>query len=534
MWRLWTIFLLGLFLRIVWLDISPPGFNADEATLGYNAYSLIKTGKDEWGQSWPLTFKSFADYKPGLYVYLAIPFIALMGLTELAVRLPSILLGALSVVFIYLLSKEFFQKETMALSSAFLLAVSPWHLHYSRGAWETNVATFFILAGVWTFLKGLRSSRWLWLAGLSLLASMYTYQSPRVIVPTLVLLATVFYGKKLAVKTNIVLALTLLLLSVPLLLTFVGNTGLARFQGVSIFSDIGPLNRINQDRGEHQNPDSFWAKFYHNKLTNYGRNFLKGYLDHFSPDFLFINGDVIKRNKVPGMGQLYLFEMVTLILGVYFLLKRKLEHGKVVWWWLLVAPLAAALTFQTPHALRAHNMVVPLTLLSGLGLGVLIEKIWQLGGILKYWLLVPVGLVGLFFISSYLDQYHLHLPKYYALEWEYGFSQMVPFIMENKERYKKIVITDRYDQPYVLLLFYARYDPMKYQQQSKKVMEGKFGFSTIASFDKFEFRPITKEEIPDGLNTLFVGTKDEFSEFDVPLKVINFPNNTPAFKIVGT
>src|SRR3990167_9117761 len=98
------IFLLGFILRIIFLDIAPPGFNADEAALGYNAYSLIKTGKDEWGISFPLVFKSFSDYKPGLYVYMAIPFIAALGLNELAVRLPSVLLGAFSIILIYLLS----------------------------------------------------------------------------------------------------------------------------------------------------------------------------------------------------------------------------------------------------------------------------------------------------------------------------------------------------------------------------------------------------------------------------------------------
>src|SRR3990167_6642454 len=148
-----VIFLLGFILRVIFLDVVPPGFNADEAALGYNAYSLIKTGKDEWGASFPLVFKSFSDYKPGLYVYLAIPFVALFGLNELSVRLPSILLGSFSIILIYFLAKELFKKETAAQASAFLLSISPWHLHFSRGAWEANVATFFILLGVYAFVK---------------------------------------------------------------------------------------------------------------------------------------------------------------------------------------------------------------------------------------------------------------------------------------------------------------------------------------------------------------------------------------------
>jgi len=80
---------------------SYPSLNPDEAALGYNAYSLLKTGKDEHGASWPLHFKSFGDYKPGGYVYLAIPFVKVLGLTPLAVRLPNLILSILTIYFLY-------------------------------------------------------------------------------------------------------------------------------------------------------------------------------------------------------------------------------------------------------------------------------------------------------------------------------------------------------------------------------------------------------------------------------------------------
>lgn len=527
--------MLGFILRVVFLDIAPPGFNADEAALGYNAYSLIKTGKDEWGASFPIVFKSFSDYKPGLYVYLAIPFVALLGLNEFSVRLPSILLGSFSIVLIYLLSKELFKKEAVALACAFLLSISPWHIHFSRGAWESNVATFFILLGVYTFVKSFKNPRFLWISVVVFIASMYTYQSPRIVVPGLILLLTVFYWKKMVVKKNISVVVLAIILSFPLIFTLASTAGLARFQGVSIFSDKGPLNRVNEERGQHQDPSAFWARFFHNKVEVYASNFLGHYLDHFNLNFLFITGDSLKRNKVPDVGQLYFLEIVTLILGLYFLSRNtnKFSHTKVIFLWLLVAPLASSLTYQTPHALRSHNMVIPLTLVSGLGLGMLWENLRRLTQLVRYLTLSVAVLVIGSSLVSFLEKYYLHLPKQYALEWEYGFSQVVPYIAGSQDKYQKLVITDRYDQPYILLLFYLKYDPAKYQIENKVIGDNKFGFSTITSFEKYEFRPIGKEEISTSKNTLYAGTNEETGDSGTLLKVVNFPNGMPAFKIVG-
>src|SRR3989337_3214476 len=101
---------LAAILRFWELD-SYPALNADEAAIGYNAYSLIQTGKDEHGNSWPIHFQSFNDYKPGFYFYLVLPFVKLLGLNEWAVRIPNATLGVLTVLLVYLLVNELFKKQ---------------------------------------------------------------------------------------------------------------------------------------------------------------------------------------------------------------------------------------------------------------------------------------------------------------------------------------------------------------------------------------------------------------------------------------
>ena len=101
---------LGLGLRLFRLADRPLGFTWDEAALGYNAFSLLKTGRDEHGQILPVVFKSFGDYKPGLYIYFTVPSVALLGLNEFAVRLPSALFGTLLIPVIFLLTYKLFKK----------------------------------------------------------------------------------------------------------------------------------------------------------------------------------------------------------------------------------------------------------------------------------------------------------------------------------------------------------------------------------------------------------------------------------------
>src|SRR3989344_72155 len=103
------IILLSAILRLWQLGNVPPSPDWDEVALGYDAYSIIHTGKDEFGKFLPVVLRSFDDYKPALYSYLAIPPILLFGLNVFAVRLPSAIFGIIAVVSVYFLVKELFR-----------------------------------------------------------------------------------------------------------------------------------------------------------------------------------------------------------------------------------------------------------------------------------------------------------------------------------------------------------------------------------------------------------------------------------------
>ncbi len=529
------IIILGFALRLIAVDKFPAGFNADEAAIGYNAYSILKTGRDEYGEILPLSFKSFGDYKPGLYFYFVLPFVAVFGLTEFAVRIPSVLLGTGMILLIHFLSVQIFKSQKVGLVSAFFLAINPWAIHYSRGGWETNAATFFITLGVYLFIKSLDRNKYLFFSLLSFLISIYLYQSPRLVVPVMGVGFLALFRKELftILKTNwkktFLCGAILFILSIPVAFQFLSGGGSERFQGLSFLSDNGPTLRVNELRGEHTSSDDLSAKLLHNKQQAYGINFLGHYLDHFSSDFLFVNGDPLIRNKTPEVGQFFVIQSLFLIIGLLLMIKFESKLKFLLIIWLLISPLASSLTYQTPNAVRSLSMVIPLTIIMGYGFMGLITQLKKtpLQAVVVTLLMIFLS----FEVTHYLEGYYLHSPKRYPLAWEYGFPEMIQKLNKYERDFDKVVITDRYDQPYILVLFYKQYDPAKYQPQAVLSARDKFNFGTVRSFDKYEFHKASSEEIKKSPKTLFVITPEEAGD-NIIIDTVHFPNGEIAFLFV--
>ena len=192
------IFCLGAFLRLWRLAEIPQGFTPDEAAQGYTAYSILKTGRDEWGIKLPLNPRSFGDFKPPLQTYLMIPFLTFLDLRELTVRLPNAFLSSFAILGVFLLTKELLVQETIALLAAFLLAFSPWHLPLSRGAFEANLTVFFFSFGVYFLLRALREeNRWAeFFAALFLGLNLFSYHSAKLFTPLLVIIAGWLFARE--------------------------------------------------------------------------------------------------------------------------------------------------------------------------------------------------------------------------------------------------------------------------------------------------------------------------------------------------
>jgi len=543
------IILIAAVLRLYNLG-NYPALNADEAAIGYNAYSLIETGMDEHGNSWPIHFQSFNDYKPGLYFYLVLPFVKTLGLNEWSVRLPNALLGIATVYLIYLLVKQLFKNgfsqakvDKMALISALMLAISPWHIHFSRGGWEVNTAAFFAVMGVWLFLTALKRPKYFIVSVTSFVLSMYTYHAARVVLPLLGLGLAIIYWRDVIKNYKMVLLAGILGLIVlfPLLKDITSGEVVSRAAGVGIFADPGPLSRIHEQRGEHEDFRAFFPSIMHNKPINYGLAFLENWSEHFNGNFLFVTGDVIQRNKVPEMGQMYPFDLLFILLGFAFIIfnwgkSNKSKKGwLLVFAWLIFAPFAAALTFQSPHALRAQILIIPLVIVSAYGLLNLLEWLQMIGS--KYLRFTAYAVLVLCILTCfvrYQHMYWIHMAKEYPFSSQYGVKELVNYVKDNQDQYERVVVTTKYDQPYVLFLFYMNYKPQNFQGNHKLTAKDNYGFSTVDEFDKYVFKQIEWETYNLAFkNSLIVGTDDEIPLEANIVKEIYGTNGYMYFEVVA-
>ncbi len=538
------IIILAFVLRFYRLG-SFPAFNADEASIGYDAYSLIQTGHDQHGNAWPVSFQSFNDYKPGLYVYIVLPFVKVLGLTEWAVRIPNALIGVASVYLIYLLVKELFgkEKETFPLIAALFLAISPWHIHFSRGGWEANTATLFLMVGVLFFVKYFNFEKkpryYLVYSILAFIAAIYTYQATRVISPLLGLGLVVIYRKEIFknLRPFFTAGIIGVILLVPLFLDFAKGNVLSRAAGVGLFADPGPRSRVEEQRGEHIIVSSLVGKVLHNKVVNYSLAFLENWTTHFHGEFLFLSGDAVQRNKVPETGEMYLVDIAFLSVGGILLLKKKSSKGvQVLAMWIILGPVASALTFQSPSALRAQNIVIPLMIVSAYGSFGIYEFIKKKAKTKNMLLVGTFMMAGLLIwnFARYEQMYWVHMAKEYTYSSQYGVKELVDFVQKNQDKYKKILITDRYDQPYILFLFYMKYPPAKFQMEHNLTSRDQFGFSTVSSFGKYYFSSIKFDEArADNPNTLIAGTSGEIPKEANIIKDIYGTNGFLYFRLVA-
>ncbi len=504
---------------------SIPSINPDEAAIAYNAYSLLETGKDEHGNSWPIHFKSFGDYKPGGYFYLSLPFIKLLGLNTLAVRLPNLILSILTIFYFYQLIYLLSKSKKLALISSFFLTISPWHIHFSRGAWESSVALSFLLIGTYYLIVSIRNniSAHIYISILLFSASLYTYHSARLIAPLLFLTLTIDNLKIILsnYKKIIFPVIFGLVITLPVLFSFIKDGGAERFGGVGITADQGPIWRTNELLNHHQG-NNILIRVAHNKVIAYTLSWADKYLSHFELNFLFLKGDEVPRSKSPDFGQLYLFEILLIPFGIHYLFTHKKNKKLLIivtFSWLFISPVAASLTFQAPSALRALPMVIPLVILSSSGVAFFLNKYPKS--------LILIILIFLASLAAYIDSYFIRSPKRYPFAWNYKFNELVPYLEQEKSQYDHVYITDKYDQPYILFLFFSKYSPSQIQQDISLTKPDQFGFQTVPTYDKYIFGHINWPDIPD--NSLVVAA-DEIIPHG-PHKIINFDNNQPAFKI---
>lgn len=514
-WLVIIILVIACLFRFWNLQQIPISPDWDEVALGYNAYSLLQTGKDEYGKSLPIILESFGDFKPALYAYLIVPGIIFFNLSLFAIRLPSALFGVLTVLATYFFVKEIMKRKDIALLSAFMLAISPWHIQFSRVAFEANIGVALNLFAALFFIKGLKKPWMLSLSSVFAALSVYSYQSEKVFAPLLVLLLVAIYWRDLIKVSSKKILLAVILGSIviaPMVTSVITDKNtLARAQGTSIFSPANQTvflqNTISYIAWDKVHNDSLGI-FLDNRRFIYIRTAIAGYISHFNFNWLFITGDVIARHHAPGMGLLYLISLPFLLAGMYavlfntfpFVLDRKTRW--LLFLWFLLVPIPASITNDVPHAVRTLNFLPIVQIFEACGILQFFFWIKQFKKYVQYALLLIVFFGYMFNIGFYIDQYFVQYNYFNSEDWQYGYQQAVEYIQPLVNKYDKVIVSNKVplDNSYIFFLYYLKYPPQMYQLVAHNQPRG---------FDKYVFRPIQWENDKKQGKVLFVYSSNE-------------------------
>src|SRR3989344_7210702 len=503
------IILIAIFLRFYNLSSVPPSASLDEVSIGYNAYSVLKTGADEYGYKFPLLLRAYDDWRPALYVYLVIPFVKLFGLNVLSVRLPSVIFSVLTVISTYFLVKKLFpgtQKFSIFSSkagqfsigeiAAFLLAISPWHIYISRLGHEANMGLAFFIFGITFFIY-----RKVYFSFIFFALSFASYQSEKIVVPLFVLMLLILFKA----------------------------TNVFAVQDERFIERTKLLAKAVED-------NNIFGKVIYNRRVLAGQIFLENYVSHFNPNWLFFNfGN--DRHKVPGLGLMYIWELPLILFGIVFLIKQKLDFKfkSLIVLWIFISPLPAAITTDAPHAMRAYT-ILPIPQILG-ALGILYISLFfnKRRNLINKYYLSKISLAILLLLISvslvyFYKQYFFVFPKTQSASFQYALSNAIPFVLENEKSYNKVIFSNQENlyQSYMFFLFYNKYDPILYQKQGGTKSGG---FAETHKFGKYQFEQINKNDVQERI--LYVENINEFSSKVRYQKLFSNLDNTNVIGIVA-
>ena len=447
------ILLLAGWLRFYQLLDYPAGFFCDEASIGYNAFTILQSGRDEHGARFPLYFRAFGEYKNPVYIYCTVPFVGLFGLDEFSTRFSAALFGVLTVLFTFFLFREMFSTREGVLA-ALLAAICGWHIHFSRIAFELISLPCLFTLGLFLLYRGtVRRSAWLFPGAFFMGLSLYTYGTAKIFVPLfllgyVLLFVKYLWSKKLATLLAICIFAGTAYPVARYSLKY-PERARSRFKQISIFNGKRPAG---------ENARLIW----------------ENYKKHFSYRFLFTEGDPVKRHSVSGFGELYRADIPFYILGLLVLLLGRRREGILLLWWLALFPLAASITKEVPSATRSIVAIPLLPGIAAVGLALVFRQLLAHRRlVLKMLGCAVVAAYGYYLtmeFGAYMRNYYTGYPRYSAegiYGFQYGYRDMLNYMQSQRGEYDKLIVTSRFsNRPDILIKFYTA-DPSDYLEGRK-------------------------------------------------------------------
>ncbi len=538
------IFAVSILLRFYKLGKVPNGLAPDEADMGYNALSILKTGKDVYGRTFPIFFQSLNDYKPGIPIYLSIPGIYLFGLSDFSIRFIPAIFGALTPLLFFFLGMLLYPKEKkLAFILSALFALAPWNIEISRAMAYYEEFTFFYLLILIFFLLAITKKKiFLIPAAILLGLSPYVYFASTIYLPIFLTVAFILYKNFFIknLKTSLCSMIIIFILCLPLLSIYLNPQNRNRFNAISLFSpDITlplSLSEISNDR----NQGIPLSNIVHNRRVIYFSNLTSNYFNYFNFDYLFANAKNTRYFYVNYVGLFYMLEAPLFLFGAYKLITRRDKTDLLVLNLLLVGPLPAIITLGSPFPHRALLFIITVQIISAIGLTKFLENIsWK--NQLHKLTFAFLAVVFIFNFCLFLDQYFIQSPREFTSEldnsaWFSTVRETVPKVDTEKTKYDKVIFTWATPKlvPPVYFLFYNKIDPEVIQKKAAGWTNEPPSYRQIyAQVGNIEFRPINWDQDKNLKNTLLIGYPSEFPKnVQGIVDTTKLPDGSPHFLLV--
>lgn len=519
--KIFQLITLLLFAGVIYLyklETIPPGLYVDEAVVGYNAYSILKTGNDEYGMTMPAAFRFFGSYTPPLQVYLLVPILAIFDLSIFSTRLISVALGMSAVIifFIYLIKLNLYKSKLTPFVGTFIFIITPWTLFYSRVGYEIILGlAFFSLGTLFTYLA-LNRIFYIIPALTTLSLTAYTSHSQKYLIPLYILIFLFIFRKDLFKRENkkyVLIGLVLAtLIQIPNLTYLLSPAFLVKsdlFYVQPIIKTASTLYSLIPQ------PISF--------LIAGLREFLSQYTTYFSPSSLFLTSDPDPQRSIPELSVFYPWMIIPYFLGLCILVKKRREtSARFLMVLLLLTPIPAALTGDPFSTQRSISILLPLMLVIVLGIDNIINL---LKARYAFILFISLATISLLLIWR---SYFVLLPLERAQTWNYGFQEIAQYINDNPD-HNYIIDQYRIKPAYIELAFFLKYPPYAFQQQVDAKIKANYYSETKWDF-RYKFGNISTKLVD--LNTdLCAGNILIGDEATISLADVKFHNLKEVLRI---
>lgn len=499
----------AMLMRLPFFGSNPGGLNRDEAALGYNAYSILKTGHDEYGKMWPISIASFGDQKLPGYVYTLVPFVAVLDLHPYVVRLPSLLAGFIIVFAMGILtlqigeSLKLTQKQKICFSffTMLFIAVAPWANHFSRVAYEAHEALALFIVGLVAYNAAdsteniFRQRFYFILAAICWSATLLTYHSYHIFLPLFLLgiVAVDFHRLRKAdtygIRGGIVVGLLILGL---LFYGGVLQADAVKNSGISPFSKAHLAELSTQFRGVTPGDNAIYERFLFNPFTEAIVTLSENILATFSGNFYFVHGSGHGDHNPGNMSNMHLFIAPLLFFGVIYLwsLRRNILMKRVIVW-LCFSVIPAALTITPQHEIRLSPIFPLLEFLAAFGAVMLLTKIEK-----KWFKKVVTGVLILCVVSS-------------AFRTFIRYNYLIPGRIQSNERYHilsralgkyqkeglPVYTQSPTSSPYIWYLFENKYDPQKLLSDIERYPVDEYKFIHVKRIGNVHFETVKWDDL---------------------------------------